>query len=287
MTWHEATLAGLFDALQLPVVGPFAVQPDLELPPNRQVFYFLGGIEDQARALVDFAAQELGADLGRLVIVRPETPAIGSTRQEATDAWVRTAVDQARLDRWAEVLTLTPNELPGPLAAGGSSRDALLVLTGGAALSRLLDRADRAGWHPSVLIPGVFAGAHVLAAPKGFDGRLILAFPVLPSDAQPARLEEIWQLAERHGLAQRHLAAQLSALAAAEVLVEGLSRAGRDLSREGLIEALEGLYEYDTRLLPPVTFNPNRRLGARGAHIVKANLESGDFEPTGKRVVPR
>ena len=49
---------------------------------------------------------------------------------------------------------------------------------------------------------------------------------------------------------------------------EALTRAGKDLSRETLISKLETLYEYDTGLTPRITFGPNRRIGATGAHIV-------------------
>jgi len=47
-----------------------------------------------------------------------------------------------------------------------------------------------------------------------------------------------------------------------------LKRAGRDLSREKLIKALESLYEYDTGVTPSITFGPNRRVGAMGAYVV-------------------
>ena len=39
---------------------------------------------------------------------------------------------------------------------------------------------------------------------------------------------------------------------------------GKDLSRERLVTALEGLYEYDTGLMPKITFGPNRRIGSVG-----------------------
>ncbi|HKU76411.1 MAG TPA: hypothetical protein VJR02_21045, partial [Pyrinomonadaceae bacterium] len=46
------------------------------------------------------------------------------------------------------------------------------------------------------------------------------------------------------------------------------TRAGRDLSREKLINSLDSLYEYETGVTPRLTFGPNRRVGAAGAHII-------------------
>ena len=52
---------------------------------------------------------------------------------------------------------------------------------------------------------------------------------------------------------------------------------GADLSREQLITALEGLYDFDTGLTPRLSFGPNRRIGAAGAHMVTINPETKDF----------
>lgn len=277
-----ADLAEIFAVEQLPVVGPFARQPRLEMPPDPYVFYLVGGIDSQARALLDWAAESRGEAVpGRLLLLAPAGTSGG---RAAGDSWLDSARDQAKLGGWSEVLAPALETLDVATLGDG---DTVLFLGGGPELDGFLRRAAAAGRHPQVLIPGAFASASVLSAPPGFAGRLHLAFPVLPSDAEPQRLDEVWKLAAAHELEQRQLASQLAALAAAEVLVEGLSRAGRELSRERLIEALETLYRHPTGLLPAVTYGPNRRLGARGAHIVEADLEQRRFVPVGVRVVPR
>ena len=110
-----------------------------------------------------------------------------------------------------------------------------------------LREADRLGWHPRVLATGAAADGSLLAAPAAFEGKLFLALPSEPE----------------------HASAQGAALAAAEVLIEALKRAGRDLSREGLVDQLESLNAFATGHAPPLTFGPARRLGARGAYVVR------------------
>ena len=102
----------------------------------------------------------------------------------------------------------------------------------------------------------------------GSSNQVFLAFPTVPSDISNEAGAEFRALQEKYKFPARHLAAQLSAFAAAKVLVEGLTRAGRDLNREKLITALDSLYEYETGVTPRLTFGPNRRVGAAGAHIV-------------------
>jgi len=78
----------------------------------------------------------------------------------------------------------------------------------------------------------------------------------------------------------------LAAFSSAKILVEGLKQAGRDLSREKLIVVLEGLYEYQTGLTPPITYGPNRRVGALGAYIVSIDLKAKRFVPVSNWIEP-
>ena len=67
-----------------------------------------------------------------------------------------------------------------------------------------------------------------------------------------------------------------AALSAAAVLAEGLRRAGRDLSRERFVRALETLNNYDPQGYgPPVSFGPDRRTGARGGYVAALERDGG------------
>lgn len=140
----------------------------------------------------------------------------------------------------------------------------------------LLKEAERRGTRPTLLATGKAADAALLSAPASFDGRIYVAVPFPPGEPEVYR-----KLLTAHGLSREHLSAQLSALAAAEVLLEGLERAGRNLTRDRLIESLESLRVFATGYGPPVTFGPARRLGARGAYILKADLTRRTWAPVG------
>ena len=84
---------------------------------------------------------------------------------------------------------------------------------------------------------------------------------------------EYLELARAGGFSQGNLAERLVALSAAKLLIYGLQKAGREVTREKTIETLETLYHFDTGQTPPLTFSPNRRVGALGAHIVGIDLE--------------
>src|SRR5665213_4398709 len=114
---------------------------------------------------------------------------------------------------------------------------------------------------PSALATGVLAHA---------AGRPIwIAFTAGPSDITADAAAEYRDLAARYGVARDDQPAQRQALAAAKVIVEALRRAGRTVTRERLVDALESLQDFHTGLIPPVSYSATRRIGTDGVWIVR------------------
>ena len=121
--------------------------------------------------------------------------------------------------------------------------------------------------------PGSLARA-ALAARERFDGEVFLVYPASP--AEQAGAQALGNLRREFGLTAQHGAAQRAALAAATVLTEGLRRAGRDLSRDRFVRALESLNNFDPGgFAPAVSYGPDRRTGALGGYIVALERERG------------
>jgi ABC-type branched-subunit amino acid transport system substrate-binding protein len=121
---------------------------------------------------------------------------------------------------------------------------------------------------------GVFSSKDLAAnVTAAFSKKVFLAFPTVPGDVTAEGSAEYRALAEKFKLPSQHISAQLAALAAAKTFVEGLKRAGADLSREQLVTTLEGLYEYDTGLTPKLIFGPNRHVGAAGAYVITIDAD--------------
>lgn len=75
--------------------------------------------------------------------------------------------------------------------------------------------------------------------------------------------------------------AEADAYSVASLMVESLMRTGRDVSRAGLIEALEKLRDFRGAMTPALTFGPNRHVGSRGAEIVRYDPASGVLASSG------
>jgi len=167
---------------------------------------------------------------------------------------------------WPAPQTVRTGPGAGPFdlkSLAATRADPVLFLGSGSEALAFLQDADRLGWHPRFLATGAAADESLFAAPAAFAGRIFLALPTPPAGPEAG-------------------SAQGSARAAADVLIEGLRRAGRDLSREKLVDELESLRGFATGSIPPLTYGAARRLGARGAYIVRLDPREKRFIPEGK-----
>jgi ABC-type branched-subunit amino acid transport system substrate-binding protein len=270
----DSELASLFQEKEIPLVGPFTVHPREDFPLNRAVFYLLPGVETQVQALARFVRQG-GAGEG------PVRPAVVAPAGPESDAAVQGLEKTAAAAGWSKpaVLRLEPGKMPEGLASLAKEKpDPVFFLGSGAEVKAFLQAVDRLDWHPRVLVPATAADSSLMEAPAAFDGRIFAALPT-SGGPTPEAAAAYRDLAASAKLPQEHLSAQLTALAGAEVLLEALRRAGRDVSRDKLVIQLEALRLFPTGYIPPVTYGPNRRLGAKGAFIVKVDLKE-------KRLVP-
>jgi len=271
----EDGVAALTQEKEIPFVGPSTLLPQRALPVNRYIFYLLSGLNEQARALATFASKKTDAANSHVAIVSPD---IEFNRNIAT------AIDgQAKKLRFKSTTTtyyprdgFSATRYVSELNQKGI--DTIFFLGSGQEAGAILNEAAATGWTPNVYMLGTLVGRNVSdAVSVKMKDKVFLAFPTVPADVSASGAADYTGFLQRNKLASTHAAAQASAIAAARILVHALELCGKDLSRERLITTLEGLYEYDTGLIPKITFGPNRRIGALGAYVVTIDPEKKLF----------
>ena len=271
----EDGVAALTQEKEVPFVGPSTLLPQRGLPVNRYIFYLLPGLKEQARALVTFAAKRTDASRARVAIVSPE---MDFNRNIAASV-----EEQTKKLRWSSVTPTyyTRDQFSATELVNEYHRkeiDTVFFLGSGPEASAILREADAVGWTPSIYMLGSLVGKNIGdALTVKMKDKVFLAFPTVPADVSATGAAEYSGLLKRNKLESTHAAAQASAIAAARILVHALELCGKDLSRERLITTLEGLYEYDSGLMPRITFGPNRRIGALGAYVVTIDPEKKLF----------
>ncbi|MGB9180566.1 MAG: ABC transporter substrate-binding protein [Pyrinomonadaceae bacterium] len=272
----DKELFALMEQREVPLVGPFTLYPQTGFPLNRQVFYLFSGLEGQARTLVDFATGKQPGESSDIVIVSPQSEQ-NMSLIEAVKAQAKKGGRRAVETYLYQTAPLSLAEIVPKIQREG--RDTILFLGTGEAALKLMKEAEKFHWSPSVYLLSANAGREVFDAPASFNHKIFISFPTSPADQTAEGVKEFRALAEKYHLPSHHLVAQLSAYSAAKILVEGLKRAGKDVSREKLIAALEGLNRFETGLTPAITYGPNRRIGATGAYVVSIDLEKKQFVP--------
>ena len=271
----EDGVAALTQEKEIPLVGPSTLLPQRGLPLNRYIFYLLPGLKEQARALVTFAAKKNDASKSHVAIVSPEA--------EFNRSIAAVIEEQTKKLRWSSVTTnyYARERFSAAEFVNNSHQkqiDTVFFLGSGPEAAAILKEAEAVGWTPTLYMMGSLVGRNIGDAVNvKMKDKVFFAFPTVPADVSAAGAAEYTALLQRNKLEPTHAAAQASAIAAARILVHALELCGKDLSRERVVTTLEGLYEYDTGLMPKITFGPNRRIGALGAYVVTIDPEKKLF----------
>jgi len=271
---------GLDDALlemlrhdNVPLIGPFTLDPgDVLL--NAAAFYLYPGFSEQVRVLADQALEHAG-DASKVLVAGPGTG--------EHDALIDSATDQLRRHgaATADTTTFAPG---GADAAALAERiraqgaESVIFLGAHEDLESLLVALAVKGLSPKIYVLSSYLRRPLFDAPRVFDQRIVVAYPTLASDISSQGRSEYQDLASRYALPSTNIQAQVASLAAARIFLEGLRRAGRDLDRTRLTEGIEALYTFQTGFTPPLTYGPNRRIGARGGHLL-TRLEQRAHRP--------
>ncbi len=152
-----------------------------------------------------------------------------------------------------------------------------LVLVPGPAVQALRER-QKIGWTETLMVSvGPLTDERYLGlardAAEGVEGLSLWPDP-LTSDLPGVRLyREHMQKYFPQNQPNRY---SLSGYFAARLFAEGAERAGKNLTRAGLITALEGIRGFESGILPPLTIGPGHETQKQGFWV---RIEQGRFKP--------
>ncbi len=266
----ENALADLARENKVPLAGLLALSvPDD--PKNREVFYLLPGFEQLVQELGKFAVQHQNVVPAKSAVIFGDK----SLQQELAPAMQT---------MWKESGAAQPAEFVSPANPAQQVKnlkeqgiDTVFLFGGSNAVTPWIQAADEAKWYPKLFMLGPLLDDSVLTGPAQLQGRMFAVYPALEPNLEG--LHEFDAFLERHQLSGEHRLLLLSAYCAAQILQTALTRAGKDLTREKFLLALEQLHDFRTGLLPPITFGPDRRIGSHKAEFVCLDLLTHSFEP--------
>lgn len=231
----DAELAAVAEELRVPLLATMSSHPQSGAVPNRYLRDLCAGIGEQGKALAHFAAIRIGKSKPVAVIESPDSTIGNELRRLGFNV----------TDRDADIVIFLGN--PAALPAVIKSARVLLLP---ASLA-----------HPSLF--------ERLESPV----KVFLSFPLAPQNPGAEALERYRRLAEHAEVTRRHQVSQFAALASAGLLMAGLECAGRDVTREKVLDCVDRVTKLETGFVPPLTYGLNRHIGSTGAFIVELHSD--------------
>jgi ABC-type branched-subunit amino acid transport system substrate-binding protein/cytochrome c553 len=274
----EGQLGRIASESRIPVIGPITLFPEDTRASNQQIFHLLAGVAELAQVLAQYGADALNLKAFPVLLLRSQSP--------AGDALARSLDERMRETGWSQIVgeSIRPGAFDVRAFAEGAQRKgvrAVFVLAPGVDVAGIARAAAAIQWFPYLLVPGSLAPRDVMELPAGFQDRVLLAYSTLPADQKPEALREYSAMFRSKPLIRAYQTVQVPAYAGAVALVEVLKRVGRDLNRQKFIAAFESLQDWDTGMLPPLSYNADRRIGSLGGYVVAVDLAARQFRPLG------
>ena len=230
----------VFTKAQVPLIGPFTGAEAFRRPFNRYIFNVRASYFAETDKLVDLLAT---LRLQRIAVFY-QNDTYGKAGLEGVERAAR-----ARNMPIAATATVERNSTDVKAAVAALAKvdpQAVVMISAYKSCAAFIKAMKAAGIHAQFMNVS-FVGSRALATELGNEGRGVAISQVVPfpwNIGTPV-VKEYQKLLVAETGKENYSFTSLEGFIAAKVLVEGLRRAGRDLTREKLVTALETMNDYD------------------------------------------
>ena len=259
---------------QIPLLFPLAFNTSMYTPPRRYVFALDPTYAIQSWIMVKYILDIEYAESPRLAVLYQDDDygrdGLRGLRDAAAHHDLPIVAEASYRAGAVDFSTQVLN-----LKQSGATHVILWTLIREAAA--ILREARQMGWHPQFIGGNTTGDDQVVelagSASRGFKATALVD---IWGDSEKAR--QYHRLIEKYDPGHRPVQYHSGGFAVAQGLVEVLRRAGRNLTREKLVEAAESFRGWDGGLGPPMTYGPNLRGGKSTAAImIEADIEQMRF----------
>ena len=263
------------ESSRIPVVGLFTGAQTLYVPLRHWVINVRASYFDETREQIDGLWGTLGYK--KIGVIYPE---------DAFGAAVLEGVKAALKAHGAEPIAVASYQRQTAQVGGAidtvkaANPDAVVVVGPSNTVAPILKQSHAKGWKPLFLTVS-FVGTDELILEAGLDAEGTVITQVVP----PYYLTEFKTVAlYRRTLTKFFPTAQpnfvsLEGFVDAMVLVEGLKRAGKDLTREGLIRGIESIHDLDLGLGPQLKLDYSAKDHKGFDHVIPTVVRGGRAVP--------
>ena len=241
---------------KIPLVGMFTGAEILRVPFNRYVFHVRASYYDETEKIVE----QVVSTGGKRIAVFYQADAYGEAGRKGTEIALTKRGMAIHSSGTVERNTVKVEEAVKTINA--SEPDAIVMVSAYTSCAEFIRQMRKAG-SGATFYNVSFVGSKALADALGSEGSGVAISQVVPfpwGSAVPV-VKEYQQLAKKSGFADYNFSA-MEGFLTAKVMVEALWRAGKNPTREGLVDALEKMQDVDLGGFY-VGYSPKNHAGSR------------------------
>jgi branched-chain amino acid transport system substrate-binding protein len=265
----------LAESNKIPLVGLFTGAQTLYTPLRHWVINVRASYFDETREQVDGLWKTLGYK--KIAVIYPDD-AFGSAVLEG----VKTALKEHNADPVAAQSYQRQTAQVGSAidTVRGANPQAVVVVGPANTVAPILKQAHAKNWNPLFLTVS-FVGTDELIAEAGQDSEGVVITQVVPpyylTDFKSVQLYR--RALTKYFPSEQPNFVSLEGFVDAMALVEGLKRAGKDLTREGLIHGIESMHDLDVGLGPQLKLDYSVKDHKGFDHVLPTVVRGGRAVP--------
>ena len=246
----------VFTEAKVPFVGPFTGAESLRVPFNRYIFHVRASYYDETDKIVE---QVLSTG-GKNIAVFYQDDAYGQAGLKGVE--IAMAKRNLKISALGTVERNTVKVEKAVETISKVAPDAVVMISAYTACAEFIRQMRKTG-SAAIFYNVSFVGSKALAAALGKEGPGVAISQVVPypwGTAVPV-VKEYQRLSEKAGFTDYNFSA-IEGFLVAKVFVEGLKRAGKNLTREGFINEMEKMRDVDLGGFY-VSYSPTNHAGSR------------------------
>jgi len=263
------------DANKIPVVGLFTGAQVLYTPLRHWIINVRASYFDETRAQINGLWNTL--NFRTVGVIHPDDPFGAAVLEGVREALKTHGSEPAAVASYPRQTAAVDSAIATVRAA---NPQAVVVVGPPNTVAPILKKAHASGWNPLFLSVS-FVGTDELISQAGTDADGMVITQVVP----PYYLTDLKTVAMyRRALTQyfpseRPTFVSLEGFVDAMIMVDGLKRAGKELTREGLVRGIESMHEVDLGLGPELKVNYSAKEHKGFDHVIATIVRGGRAVP--------
>lgn len=254
----------------VPHIGPATGSTALAVPLKKNVYAVQLNYMTEATLLTQYALEKLGS---KKFAVFYQNDAFGKEGLDTINGVLKKAgVSQATAVSYE---TADTNFSAQALKLQTAGADTVILWAVPKPGGSILAEMDKIGYKPKLLASAVLNDPTIfqLAGP-GIEGVVIPAWLPAYDDLTNPKIVQ-WQADMKKYAPNEQIGGfALSGWTEAQILAEGLRRAGKDLTRESLLKAMDSMKDYKDSILPTISYSADDHAGTKTGYFQKADFKA-------------